>query len=162
MSDSAVLTTAMSSMSIAVAAHTTARVQRWVVVTGVSPGGSKGEGRTACSRPAAASTSGESLVRVVRLPLLRGPHVAGGAEDVLGVPAGLHAREAVVVGAVRRAHALRALLAGEVQVDAARAVRRDGLAGGAAVGDQALVVGRVLPQHQRVDDEAGVAARQRR
>ena len=30
MADSAVLTTAMSSMSIAVAAHTTVRVQRWV------------------------------------------------------------------------------------------------------------------------------------
>ena len=34
MSDSAVLTTAMSSMSMAVAAQTTARVQRWVVVKG--------------------------------------------------------------------------------------------------------------------------------
>ena len=32
MSDSAVFTTAMSSMSMAVAAQTTARVQRWVVV----------------------------------------------------------------------------------------------------------------------------------
>jgi hypothetical protein len=33
-----VLTTAMSSMSMAVAAQTTARVQRWVVVKVVSPG----------------------------------------------------------------------------------------------------------------------------
>ncbi len=38
MSDSAVLTTAMSSMSMAVAAQTTARVQRWVVVKVGSPG----------------------------------------------------------------------------------------------------------------------------
>src|SRR5215210_5632985 len=47
MSDSAVLTTAMSSMSIAVATQTTARVQRWVVVTVVAPGDrGGGEGAT--------------------------------------------------------------------------------------------------------------------
>ena len=36
MADSAVFTTAMSSMSIAVPAQTTASVQRWVRVKGVS------------------------------------------------------------------------------------------------------------------------------
>src|SRR3954452_13605315 len=63
MFESAVLTTAMSSMSIAVATQTTARVQRCVVVKVMAPGG-RGEERgcRACSRPQAGSTSGESLV----------------------------------------------------------------------------------------------------
>ena len=43
MSESAVLTTAMSSMSIAVAAHTTARVQRCVEVKVEAPG-DRGDG----------------------------------------------------------------------------------------------------------------------
>ncbi len=44
MRDSAVLTTAMSSMSIAVAAHTTTRVQRWMLAMGADSGGGKGGG----------------------------------------------------------------------------------------------------------------------
>src|SRR4051812_8678352 len=95
------LTTAMSSMSIAVATQTTARGPRWGGGTEVAPG-DRGEerGRRACSRPAAGSTSGESLVD--RLD------VAGGAEDVVGVPARLHAREPFVGGPVGRADAVHA------------------------------------------------------
>ena len=69
---------------------------------GGAPGGS-GEVVKRCSRRGAGSTSGVSLVG--------GSRVAGGAEDVVRVPAGLHAREALVVRAVGRAHAVVALVA---------------------------------------------------
>src|SRR5215211_6578743 len=103
MSESAVFTTAMSSISIAVAAQTTARVQRWVVVKVVAPG-SWGRKLGACWRPAAGRTAEEPLVGGYG-----SPHVARGAEHVVGIPAGLHAREALVAGAEGRAHAVRAL-----------------------------------------------------
>ena len=119
---------------------------------GGAPGGS-GEVVKRYSRRRAGSASGVSLVG--------GSGVAGGAEDVVRVPPGLHAREALVVRAVGRAHAVVALVAGEVEVGGAGAVGRERLAPAAAVGDGPLVLGGVLPQQQRVDDEARAPAGQR-
>ena len=87
--------------------------------------------------------------------------VADGAEHVVRIPPRLHAREALVVGSEGGAHAIRALVADEVQVGAAGAVRREDLAGAVAEGDDPLVVGRVVPQQERVDDVARLALGQR-
>ena len=67
----------------------------------------------------------------------------------------------VALLAERRAHPLAALVAEEVQVRAARAVRGHQLPEPARPGDRGRVVGRVLPQRQRVHDEARAALGER-
>src|SRR6478752_5532140 len=62
MRDRAVLTTAMSSMSIAVAAHTTTRVQRWMLRMGGGCRGRKGRGVWRASRTAPTRASVVSLM----------------------------------------------------------------------------------------------------
>src|SRR3954451_23772475 len=75
MRDRAVFTTAMSSMSIIVAADTTARVQRWVVLIGWEAPGE--EGREGVPRSFAAG--GRSRRRVPPCPPVRQPRGAGAA-----------------------------------------------------------------------------------
>src|SRR6185503_10614118 len=62
MRDSAVLTTAMSSMSIAVAAHTTTRVQRWMLRMGGGLRGREGRGVGRASSTAPGRAPGVSLM----------------------------------------------------------------------------------------------------
>src|SRR3954447_24491570 len=72
--DMAVFTTAMSSISIAVAAQTTTSVQRWVRIEGAPEVGEVESMRQAC-RDSPPRTSGESLGGPRRCPVLVPAHI---------------------------------------------------------------------------------------
>src|ERR671912_143336 len=79
MRDRAVFTTAMSSMSIAVAAHTTASVQRWVCdMCGKAPGReeeSGSPGTLSCGEPQICGANRRMHVREPGFRLVRLPRV---------------------------------------------------------------------------------------
>src|SRR4051812_16479179 len=92
MRDNAVLTTAMSSMSIAVAAHTTTRVQRWMLRMGGGSGGGRGRKVGRASSTARGRASVVSLMVRWSYLYLGGVAVAGAAEHREMVDVGERAR----------------------------------------------------------------------